>query len=264
MPQNEQYNFTATIDKNTPTEKTVQGTPIEFTYPLEIYLEDENGVPIDEADCTVTFSDGSKQKGTLRKGRAKFTDAPSGKFSLEIENYEFIFGPRGKIINAHWQKEQARFGEETEMIANVDGFDDGVAAKFVVWERDIDGKKTRVAEIDGKVQGKKVEAVWRNSAKQEEEDLKEEVDDTYAEYFFEVDVKGEKTTSGILKFSYPLDIQMVDENGKNLENVKYTMTFSDGTKRKGRFKGGHAKIDEVPYGKFVLEVEGYDLIFGES
>jgi hypothetical protein len=264
QPQKEQYSFIARIDKGTDQEKKVEGTPIEFTYPLEIYLTDEKGIPMGEIECAVTFSDGNKEKGMFKNGCLKLTDVPSGKFNLELENYDFIFEHRGKIINARWEKERDRFGEEIKMIVDVEGFEEGDSAKFAIWERDIDGKNNCIANINGKVQGKKVEVFWINSRRGEEENLEEEVDDIYTEYFFEVDVKGEKANSGTLKFSYPLDISLVDENGKKLENVQYTITFSDGTKRKGRFKEGHAKIEDAPYGKFTLEVEGFDLIYGES
>jgi hypothetical protein len=82
----EKYYFTAKID-----DKEVKSEDIVFTYTLEIYMEDENGTPIDDAKYTVTFSDGSKEKGVLKSGRAKFKDAPLGKFKIEVEGYEFVF-----------------------------------------------------------------------------------------------------------------------------------------------------------------------------
>jgi hypothetical protein len=41
--------------------------------------------------------------------------------------------------------------------------------------------------------------------------------------------------------------------------VKYVVTLADGTKKRGKFKDGHAKIEDAPYGKFTVEVEGADL-----
>ena len=84
--EEEKYYFLAKID-----DKEVKSGDIILTYTLEVYVEDENGVPIDGAEFTITFSDGSEEKGFLKEGRAKFKDAPSGKFKIELEDYLFVF-----------------------------------------------------------------------------------------------------------------------------------------------------------------------------
>jgi len=89
-PQKVQYTFTAIIDKGTSSEKKVQGTPIEFTFPISIYIQDESGNPIDNAECTITFSDGSSKKDTVKNGILK-VDAPSGEFEIKLDDYEFVF-----------------------------------------------------------------------------------------------------------------------------------------------------------------------------
>ena len=84
--EEEKYYFIGKIDKN-----EVKSEDLVFTYPLEVYLEDEEGVPIDVAECIVTFSDGSKEKGVIKSGRAKFKEVPIGIFKIEVESYEFVF-----------------------------------------------------------------------------------------------------------------------------------------------------------------------------
>jgi hypothetical protein len=85
--QEEKYYFVAKID-----DKEAKSGDIVFTYSLDIYLEDEDGEPLDEIECTITFSDGTKKKDTFRDGHVKFDDAPRGKFTLELEkDYEFVF-----------------------------------------------------------------------------------------------------------------------------------------------------------------------------
>ena len=258
LVEEEKYYFIAKIDN-----KEVKSGDIIFTYPLDIYLEDEDGDPLDGAKYTVTFSDGSKEKGVFENGHARFTDAPPGKFTIELEEYEFIFGPLGTIIEARWEKSRAKCGEKVKMIVEVEDFEDGTPAKFEIWERDIDGKNNLIKRIDGKVQGNKVEAVWVYSPGEVEEDLKEEVteEEGEPEYFFAVDIEGDEARSGVLTFTYPLDIYLEDEDGKKLDDVKYTVTFSDGTEREGKFKDGQAKIEDAPYGRFILKVEGYYIIF---
>jgi len=90
-PQKEQYSFVAFVDKGTPNEKKVQGTPIEFVYPLEISVLDVSGKPPKDVKFTIKFSDGSSKEGVLRKGHATIDEAPAGKFTVKLEGYDFVF-----------------------------------------------------------------------------------------------------------------------------------------------------------------------------
>jgi uncharacterized Zn-binding protein involved in type VI secretion len=173
------------------------------------------------------------------------------------------FGQPGKIVEAKWGVDRARCGEEVKMVVDVEDFDDGTPAKFTIWEEDPDGKNDFITEIDGEVQGNKVEAAWTYSPEQLEEDLKEEVEEEEGEpeFFFAVDIEGDEARSGILTFTYPLDIYLEDEEGNPLDGVEYTLTLSDGTQRKGKLQNGRAKIEDAPYGKFIIEVDGRDIIF---
>jgi uncharacterized Zn-binding protein involved in type VI secretion len=173
-------------------------------------------------------------------------------------------GQPGKITNASWEKKRAKCGDEVKMIVDIKDFENGTPAQFIIWEENPDGKNDFIQQIDGKVQGNKVEAVWVYSAKQVKEDLKRKVEEEEGEpkYFFSVNIEGEEARSEILTYMTNIDIYLEDENGNPLDNVDYTITFSDGTKKKGTFQNGHAKIDDAPFGKFKMEVEGYDLIQG--
>jgi len=84
--EHEKYFFIAKID-----DKEARSVDMVFTYPLDIYLEDMEGKPMDGVKCTVTFSDGSKKDGVFKKGRVRFEDAPAGEFTLELEGEEFVF-----------------------------------------------------------------------------------------------------------------------------------------------------------------------------
>ena len=84
--QEEKYYFIAKIDK----QETKSGDMV-FTYPISINLKDETGKPLDGAECTITFSDGSEEKGVFKNGQVKFQNAVSGKFKLKLEEYDFVF-----------------------------------------------------------------------------------------------------------------------------------------------------------------------------
>ena len=78
----EEYYFKAKID-----DLEAESPPLIFTYPLEIYIEDEDGKPIDGAKYTITLSNGSRKEGILQKGYARIENAPKGKFKIQVEGY---------------------------------------------------------------------------------------------------------------------------------------------------------------------------------
>lgn len=84
----EKYYFIAKID-----DKEVKSTDMEFTFPLTIFLREDNE-PIDGIKCTLTFSDGTKKEANLSKGFARFDGVPLGKFSVDVEGYSHgsLFG----------------------------------------------------------------------------------------------------------------------------------------------------------------------------
>jgi uncharacterized Zn-binding protein involved in type VI secretion len=172
------------------------------------------------------------------------------------------FGQPGKIVEARWEKDRVKCGDKVKMIVDVKDFADGTPARFIIWEEDVDGKNDFIAQIEGKVQGDKVEADWLYSPEELEEDLQEDMKEEEGEpkYFFAVDIEGDEARSGILTFTYLLDIYLEDEDGKPLDDVEYTIILSDGTEKRGKFKDGHAKIEDAPYGNFTIEIEGYDFV----
>jgi len=252
--EEERYFFIAKID-----DKEARSEDMVFVYPLDIYLENTNAQPVDGANYTITLSDGSKRNGVFKNGHAKLEKAPAGKFKLELEEHDFVFGI---IVNARWEKNRTKCGEEVKMIVDVKGFEDETPAKFLIMEQDVNRKHDDIAEIEAKVQGNRVEATWSYSAEEVEEDLKEKEEEEKGEpeYFFHVKIKGEEAKSGILTFTHILDIYLEDEEGHPLDGVGYTITFSDGTQRKGKLIGGETTIEDAPYGRAIIEVEGYDLI----
>jgi hypothetical protein len=83
--QQEKYFFIAKID-----DQEAKSPDMEFIYPLDIYLQDTNGKPLDNVECSITFSNGSKKKAVFKNGHIKFEDALPGKFKIELEKFEFV------------------------------------------------------------------------------------------------------------------------------------------------------------------------------
>jgi uncharacterized Zn-binding protein involved in type VI secretion len=169
------------------------------------------------------------------------------------------WGQQGTIVSAEWQEKRARIGDEVKLIVQSKDFEDGTPITFLVWERQ-GSKETILAQIDGEIQGNKAEAKWKHMLEDSEEKLEKEVqEEEPPKYYFVAEVEGDEKASGALEFTYSIDIYLEDEDGNPLDNVKYVVTLSDGTKKKGKFKNGHAKMDDTPYGTFSLEIEGYEL-----
>ena len=171
-------------------------------------------------------------------------------------------GQPGKITSAAWEKNRAKAGEKVKMTVNVSDFEDGTPAKFIVWRKNVDGEDVFIKEIDEKVKGNKVETALDYAQEEAKKDLEASVKEVKGEpeYYFSVDIEGTEARSKVLTFTFTLDIYLEDPDGKPLDGVNYTVTFSNGTKKKGKFQNGHAKIDDAPYGSFTLEVEKYDFV----
>ncbi|MBC7090791.1 MAG: prealbumin-like fold domain-containing protein [Nitrososphaeria archaeon] len=79
----EEYYFKARVG-----DLEVQSDTWIFLYPLEIYVTNENGEPLNGVEFEIEFSDGSKEKGTFTQGYAKFKGAPKGRFKLKVKGYK--------------------------------------------------------------------------------------------------------------------------------------------------------------------------------
>ena len=189
---------------------------------------------------------------------------PPGQPPTQPKLLKAKLGQPGSITSAKWEKNKVRIDDEVKLIVESKDFEDETPAAFLVWERK-GSQNTLLAQMNGEIHGNKVEAKWKHSLKDSEEQLEKEVkEEEPPEYYFAVDVEGEEKASQPLEFTYPIDIYLENETGNPLDNAKYVVTLSDGTKKKGKFKGGHAKVEDAPYGEFSLEVEGYELAEEES
>jgi uncharacterized Zn-binding protein involved in type VI secretion len=182
----------------------------------------------------------------------------------EKQLVEAKFGQPGKIVEAKWGVDRARCGEEVKMIVDVEDFDDGTPARFTIWEKDAEGENDFIGQVEAKVQGNKVEAIWTYSVEAAKKDLKEDIEggDEEPEFFFVVDIEGTEEKSQGLKFTYLLEIELKDEKGEVLEgDVDYIITFVDETEKKGTSEGGKITIEDAPLGKYTIKVDGYRFIF---
>jgi uncharacterized Zn-binding protein involved in type VI secretion len=187
---------------------------------------------------------------------------PTTQQTTEPKLIKAKIGQPGKIIEAKWEKEEAKCGDEVKMVVDVEDFDDGTPAKFTVWEEDENGENDFIAVIDGKVQGNKVEAAWVYSLEEANEQLKEDLEfgDEEPKFFFSVDIEGSEERSKPLKFTYLLEIDLKEETEEVLDEADYTITFANGVEKKGKVKDGKVTIEDAPLGKYTLTIDGYEFV----
>jgi uncharacterized Zn-binding protein involved in type VI secretion len=185
---------------------------------------------------------------------------PTTQQTAERKLVKAKIGQPGKIVKARWEKDQAECGEEVKMIVDVEDFEDGTPVKFTIWEKDEDGENDLIEQIEGKVQGNKVEAGWVYSIKELKEDLKEDIEggEEEPEFFFAVDIEGSEEQSQALKLTYLLEIELEVKRGEPLDDVDFIITFADGSERKGKIKNGKIRVENAPLGKYSLAVDGYE------
>jgi hypothetical protein len=151
-----------------------------------------------------------------------------------------------------------------KLLVDFQGFPDGRVVQFEIWRRE-GQKEEKIAEVLGVTKRGKGIGEW-NPEFQEDKGVQTMAEKTSEKsrddkYYFVAKIDDKQARSENIGFTYPLDIYLVDEEKKPLEGIVFTITFSDGSKRKGVFKNGHARFDDAPSGKFKLELEGCEFVF---
>jgi len=157
------------------------------------------------------------------------------------------------------------YGRPVKLLADAMGFPDGRLVQFEVWKKTRQGEDL-VTVVNGVTRGGKAKAEWNpffeeSTVELREGEVGEEAEE--AKYYFIARIDDKEAKSGELELTYPLHIYLEDEEGKPLHDVDFTITFSDGSKRQGKFEHGRAKFEDAPPGKFKLEVEGYTMGSGD-
>lgn len=155
------------------------------------------------------------------------------------------------------------YGKPVKLLVDLQGFPDGRLVQFEIWRKKGREEK-KVSDVYGTTKGGKARGKWIPLIEREEilplvEQISEPVEDE--KYYFIAKIDDQEIKSGDMVFTYSLDIYVADTDGKAVDGVDYTITFlSDGSKRKGIFKNGHAKVEDAPPGKFKIELEGYEFV----
>lgn len=149
-----------------------------------------------------------------------------------------------------------------KLVVDAIGFQDGRLIQFEIWMKK-GGEEKLVAQVNGVVRSGRGEAIWIPPQEEYRVTLSKEGQgkgrEEAEEYYFKAKIDDLEVKSPPLIFTYPLKIYLEDEDGSPLDGVKYTITFSNGSKREGVLQRGCAEIKDAPKGKFKIQVEGYRL-----
>lgn len=158
------------------------------------------------------------------------------------------------------------YGKPVKLLIDLQGFPDGRLLLFEIWRKQ-GSKEEKIAEVNGVTRGGKGIGEWNPQTKGGKEALPlvQKVQDPISTetYYFICKIDDKEVKSEDFEFTFELDVYVVDADAedKPLNDVDFTITLSDGTKKTGTLTKGHAKIQNAPFGKFQIELDGYDFIF---
>jgi hypothetical protein len=156
------------------------------------------------------------------------------------------------------------YGKPVTLLIDMQGYPDGRLIQFEIWR--LRGQsEEKIAEVYGVTRGQKGIGEWNPPFNERKETLSLEKQISQSEeekYYFVAKIDDQEIKSENMIFTYPLTIYLVNDLGQPVDGAKFTVTFSDGTKTKGVFAKGYAKVEEAPSGKYKLELEEYE--FEES
>lgn len=157
------------------------------------------------------------------------------------------------------------YGKPVKFLVDFQGFPDGRLVLFQIWRKK-GGNEEKVTEVYGVTKGGKGVGRWTPVIKRKEalplqEKITEQVE--AEKFYFVAKIDDQEVKSGDMVFTFPLEISLKDTKGKPVNDAKYTITFSDGSKKEGTFNNGRANIQDAVSGKFKLELKDYEFVFEE-
>ena len=191
------------------------------------------------------------------------------KHRLSLDSNSIPVRPPIEVSSMKWSKSEVHRDEEVMMTCNfTNGVEEGDEVTVIVYEYDNDGNHDPIVKIPTIIKNNKVELKWNYIYQEDTDDIPTEEElQKYGkhynppEYFFVVMVDtvpvGSRQESGILRFLDYIEFHVFNHKHVAVADKTYTITFADGKKQDGKLdKNGYVKLENVPAGPFMLEVEG--------
>ena len=216
-------------------------TDVIESHSIDVKFVDKGGKPISGVQYKLKDPDGNTHKGILA-GRIKKSCVSEGQYDVEL----------AAITNAEWSTKKAKYGETVKMGAEVTGFESGAKATFQVFKRDsnrADRPVDTIGNID--VSDGTIEADWRFEYREGEDDPELGRRDTgrysYPSFYFTVTIEEVKASSGTLRLTDDLEIELNDEDGNPMKDEPYEVRLASGEVRTGKLdQDGKATEKDVP------------------
>ncbi|NOX76547.1 MAG: hypothetical protein GXP17_08050 [Gammaproteobacteria bacterium] len=129
------------------------GPEAEGPHWIEYQFKDSAGNPVRGVQYEFTGVDGNAEniKPLTGDGIVKRGGIPDeGECSIKLLS----------VYNAAWSTNEATLGDEVELSADIDGYEDGTPAKFEILQKNIRGADRLIATVESTVDGEKIEASW--------------------------------------------------------------------------------------------------------
>jgi hypothetical protein len=208
---------------------------------IDVKFVDKGGKPISGVRYKLKDPDGNEATGTLA-GRIKQSCVSEGQYEVSL----------AAIKKAEWSSRKAKQGETVKMGAEVVGFESDAKATIQVFKRDANRADRPVDTVsDVAVSGDKVEADWKFEYREGEDDPRLGHEDTgrysYPSFYFTVTIDEVKASSGTLRITDDLEIELKDDRGEAIANEEYVVYLASGEVRKGKLdSNGKATEKDVP------------------
>jgi uncharacterized Zn-binding protein involved in type VI secretion len=234
----------ATIDTGVSTTKEEHWIEFEFV--------DSAGLPVAGVPYTFTDPDGVEQEGTLRSdGTIRVDGVSEGEGEVVLRS----------VHAAQWDTDRASPDDKLTLTADVIGFEDGTPAQVQLFERDLSGADTVVADIQTTVENGAVEVKWRYEYPPDlpdEDHLRPEGEDrafSAPDYYFEVVVGPCTARSPVLLIADTLEIEVTTESGEAVSGQPYVIITGTGERRTGTLdRAGKARERDVPVSDCIVRI----------
>jgi uncharacterized Zn-binding protein involved in type VI secretion len=216
---------------------------------FECQFVDTAGIPITEVRYELTDPSNNATTGILTgNGTVKRGGLPDpGQYRIQL----YV------VYNARWSTEAAKVGDQVELTADIEGYENGTPGLFRVWERDCGGADELVEEIDAEVNNGRLETKWEYRYRNDRDTSNDKEDKngySYPEYYFIVHVRDDKARSGQLRYQDFVEIELKDQDDNPIPKESYILHLSNGEVRRGELdQNGYKKEEKIPPGKWSVE-----------
>ncbi|MFH2036787.1 MAG: hypothetical protein ABIJ45_10325 [Candidatus Zixiibacteriota bacterium] len=232
---------------------TSRAVVVEEGHFLDVKFVDKGGKPITGLGYKLKDADGNESKGLLSE---KIIQKGIKEGSCDISL-------RG-IKKAAWSKSSANVGDKVKLTVETVGLNDGEEAELEIFIKDSGFADKSFKTFKSKANGDKIEVEWEFEVDKDLLDIQKGKGRKYSSpaYYFIVRIGDIISRSNVLKYQDWIELQLKDEDGKNIGGAEYSLHLANGQIKKGKLDdNGYAKIENLPPGKIKVT---YDVRKGKT